>query len=81
MKKLLVKLDLILISQYFSKFIQQTENILNFLLSEGNQDKLLANVFMDQEFATDFINDLNAFRSKKMPFGQFKTKYFGAIMK
>lgn len=74
-------LDLTLIVDYFKQYIRQTENYLNFLLADGNQDKLLANVFMDQEFATDFIQDLKSFRSKSMPFSNFKQKYLTLIMK
>lgn len=74
-------LDLTLIGDYFKQYIRQTENYLNFLLSDGNQDKLLANVFMDQEFATDFIQDLKSFRSKSLSFNNFKQKYMSLIMK
>lgn len=70
-----------LIYDYFKQYLKQTENFLNILLSEQNDEKLLANVFMDQEFAQNLINDINNFRSKTLKFNDFKAKYVAIIAK
>ena len=74
-------LDLTLIADYFKQYIKQTERFLNVLLSEGNQEKLLANVFMDQEFADNLLRDLKSFHAKTLKFADFKAKYIAIIAK
>lgn len=69
------------IGEYFERSNKQNEANLNYLLNEGTQEKLLAQLFMDQEFAQDFLNDLQNYRTKAMKFNDFKTKYVTLINK
>lgn len=73
--------DLAVIGEYFERSDKQNQANLNYLLNEGTQEKLLAQLFMDQEFAQDFLNDLQNYRTKVMKFNDFKTKYVTLINK
>ena len=70
-----------MIGEYFERSLKQNEANLNFLLNDGTQEKLLAQLFMDQEFAQDFLIDLQNYRTKAMKFGDFKNKYVTLISK
>jgi hypothetical protein len=67
-----------MIAQNFEQFNSSAEKLINNLFTEDDprKDAFMNQIFQDQEFGIDFVEDLKNFAEKKnLPFNDFREKY------
>ena len=71
-----------MIVQNFEQFCNSVERYLNLLFTEDDprKDDFTSQLFMDQEFGSQLIEDVNSYKTKHLKFHDFQEKYIKLLV-